>query len=171
MPGSFLHHVRAVPRAVRRAARLSSPAALVSVLSGWSVLSMVLGRVLLPAECVSADGVAGFVAANLAQMRSVAACPTGTLGYGPHTVAAVAGCAALLAALFVAHVTLTGVALWVSRAAAGVRGVLAALRTLPGGIRVPRLVPRGERLTWYSAPVLPVLQGRPVWRRGPPVLV
>ncbi|QOR71452.1 hypothetical protein IM660_03910 [Ruania alkalisoli] len=171
MSGSFLHHARVVPRALRRAARLSSPAALVSVLSGWSVLSIVLGRVLLPADCVSADGVAGFVAANLAQMRSVAACPTGTLGYGPHTLAAVGACAALLAALVVAHVTLTGVALWVARAAAGVRGVLAALRILPGKVRVPQLLPRAEQPSWYSRPARTVLQVRPVWRRGPPVLV
>ncbi|UFU07208.1 hypothetical protein [Ruania halotolerans] len=149
-----------------------SPAALVSILTGWSALSVVLGRVLLPAECVRAEGMIGFVAANLAQMRSVAECPAGTLGYGPHTAAVVAGFGTLLAAAVTAHLAASGLTYWLARAARTAHEVLAALGTrLPRAVTRAAATPRPRMRTWAATAALRSMLVQPVWRRGPPVLV
>ncbi|SEE92766.1 hypothetical protein [Ruania alba] len=172
MPGTFTP-ARALQRAVRsvRGPGAFSPVALVSLLTGWSVLSVVLGRVLLPAECVRADGMMGFLAANLAQMRSVAECPTGTLGYGPHTAAVVAGFGTLLAAAVTAHLAASGLVYWLTRAARAVqRALLSLAARLPRARRAAAATPRPPLRPWVAtATQIPTLLP-PVWRRGPPVL-
>ncbi|UFU03538.1 hypothetical protein LQF12_02700 [Ruania suaedae] len=160
----------AIPVTPARRARAGTGAVVIALVGLWSLLSVGLTALLRPANCVHAEGVAGFVAANLAQMRSVATCPAGTLGYGPHTAAAVSACAALMAALVVAHVSLTAIAVVLARAAAAVRDGLAALRTLPERVQPVRTRPHEEPRAWVARPAPAVLQVRPVWRRGPPVL-
>src|SRR5690625_7451804 len=99
----------------RALTRPASPAALAGVGLAWSVLAVLLSSALRPVDCVDAAGVSGFVAQNLAQMRSVAACPSGTLGYGPHTLAAVFAASALLSGLVIAHAAAGVLAHWLGR--------------------------------------------------------
>lgn len=155
--------------AAGRAPVATSGVALVGVAATWSVLTMVFSVMFRPADCVSAEGITGFLAGTVAQMRSVAECPTGTLGYGPHTVAVVAAASALLAAALVAQVAAGLVGYWVSRAARAMHDLVAAL-----GRAMPRLSLRARRAisaqvrNWYTTAVVPPFPVRAQWRRGPP---
>ncbi len=136
----------------------------------WSALTVLLSTVLRPADCVEAAGITGFVARNLAQMRMAAECPTGTLGYGPHTMAAVGAASALLASLVIAHAAAGVLAYWLGRAGRATRALIATLsRPLP---RLLRRWPTPARVTlpdWRGTAVVPAFLNPPVWRRGPPL--
>ncbi len=151
-------------------ARPGSGAALAAVGLAWSVLTVLLSSVLRPADCVDATGVTGFIAQNLAQMRSVTDCPSGTVGYGPHTLAAVGAASALLAGLVIAHAAAGVLAHWLTRAGRATRAVLAALgRPLPRLLRrwsTPALVTLTD---WRGTAVVPEGLYLPHWRRGPPI--
>ncbi|WP_022919642.1 hypothetical protein [Ruania albidiflava] len=177
MTGRWVPHVRTLARSASPAPggpaallRPASGAALAAVGLAWSVLTVLLSSALRPADCVGATGVGGFIAQNLAQMRSVADCPSGTVGYGPHTVAAVGAASALLAGLVIAHAAASVLACWLGRAGHATRSLLAALaRPLPRLLRrwsTPTLVTLTD---WRgTAVVLEDLQ-LPLWRRGPPI--
>lgn len=157
---------------MRALARPRSGAALAAVGLSWSALTVLFSTVLRPADCVEAAGITGFVARNLAQMRMAAECPSGTLGYGPHTMAAVGAASALLASLVIVHAAAGVLAYWLGRAARATRAVLATLTRA-----LPRLLHRGStqsRATlpdWRGTAVVPDFPHHPVWRRGPPLPV
>ena len=136
----------------------------------WSVLTVLLSSALRPATCVDATGASGFIAQNIAQMRSVAGCPSGTLGYGPHTLAAVGAASALLAGLVIAHAAAGVLAHWLGRVGNTTRALLAALcRPLPRLLRrwsTPDLVTLTD---WRRTAVVPEGLHLLLWRRGPPV--
>lgn len=151
-------------------AAATSGTALAGVAAGWSMLTVVFSVVFRPAECVDAQGITGFVAANIAQMRSVADCPSGTLGYGPHTVAVVAAASALLAAALIGQVAAGLVGYWLGRAARAMHRLITGLgRPLP---RMPhRWLPVVRRAVraWSQTSVVPLVAVRGPWRRGPPL--
>src|SRR5699024_5090690 len=153
-------------------AAATSGTALAGVAAGWSVLTVVFSVAFRPAECVDAHGFTGFVAANIAQMRSVAECPTGTLGYGPHTVAVVAAASALLAAALIGQVAAGLAGYWIGRAARAIhRLVMSLARPLPSmpGPWGPRA--RHAVQAWWHTSVVPPFPIHGQWRRGPPVVV
>lgn len=135
----------------------------------WSALTVLMSTVLRPADCVDAVGITGFVARNLAQMRMVAECPTGTLGYGPHTMAAVGAASALLASLVIVHAAAGVLAYWLGRAAGATRAVIATLsRPLPQLLRRWTTRARASLPDWRGTAVVPDFPHHPMWRRGPP---
>lgn len=151
-------------------ARSRSGAALAGVGLSWSALTVLLSTVLRPADCVEASGVTGFVARNLAQMRMAAECPAGTLGYGPHTMAAVGAASALLASLVIAHAAAGVLAYWLGRAGRATRAVIATLtRTLPRLLHHWSAPSRATLPDWRGTAVVPDFPHHPVWRRGPPL--
>lgn len=153
----------------RALTRPASPAALAGVGLAWSVLAVLLSSALRPVDCVDAAGVSGFVAQNLAQMRSVAACPSGTLGYGPHTLAAVGAASALLAGLVIAHAAAGVLAHWLGRVGNATRALLAALsRPLPRLLRRWSTAARVPLTDWRGTAVVPGGLHLLLWRRGPP---
>ncbi|HLR27933.1 MAG TPA: hypothetical protein VK086_04510 [Ruania sp.] len=122
-----------------------------------------------PAECVDAHGVSGFVAANIAQMRSVTECPTGTLGYGPHTVAVVSAASGLLAAALIGQVAAGLVGYWLGRGARAMHRLVTGLtRPLPRMLRRWLPVSRRTVRAWGHTSVVPPFPVRGQWRRGPP---
>src|SRR5690625_840253 len=103
-------------------------------------------------------------------MRSVAACPSGTLGYGPHTMAAVGAASALLASLVIAHAAAGVLAYWLGRAGRATRALIAALgRPLPQLQRNWHAPTRATLPDWRGTAVVPDFPDHPVWRRGPPM--
>lgn len=155
---------------VRALARPRSGAALAAVGLAWSALTVLLSTVLRPADCVDAVGISGFVARNVAQMRMVAECPSGTLGYGPHTMAAVGAASALLASLVIAHAAAGVLAYWLGRAVRATRVLIATLsRPLPRLRRAWRAPARVTLPDWRGTAVVPDFPNHPVWRRGPPL--
>ena len=162
-----------IGRTAARARALARPASGVQPVAlglAWSALTVLVSTVLRPADCVDATGVSGFIARNIAQMRIVADCPSGTLGYGPHTVAAIGAASALLAGLVIAHAAAGACAYWLGRAARATRDLLAALaRPLPR-LRRRWSTPDLATLTdWRGTAVVPEGLNHPIWRRGPPL--
>ena len=143
----------------------------VVALLGWPLLTAGFTNLIRSSECVASEGLLGFVARSLAMMRPVADCPTGTLGFGPHTPILLGILAALAVSLVLLNLAAAGLGMWLSASA---RAVLAVLATLRRRRRLPTMgsVPTTQRtvVDWLASAVGPRPPARQVQRRGPPGL-
>ncbi|WP_133107937.1 hypothetical protein [Occultella glacieicola] len=155
---------------MRALVRPTSPALLAITLVAWPVLTAAFTALLLSTECVRGTGLIGFVAQNLAQMREVADCPTGSLGFGPHTATLLGLFAALAATAVLANLAAVAVGHWLGRAVAAVRDGLNDLLR-PRRPDLPEATPAVGRVfvDWLARAVVADRPSRQVLRRGPPV--
>ncbi|WP_154795624.1 hypothetical protein [Occultella kanbiaonis] len=155
---------------VRALARPTSPALLVATVLAWPALTAGFTALLRASECVRGTGLIGFVAQNVAQMRGVADCPTGYLGFGPHTATLLGVFAALAATAVLANLAAVAVGHWLARAVAAVRDGIARLLRSQRPER-PRATPAVGQVfvDWLASSVAADRPSRQVLRRGPPV--